>query len=402
MGCCSSCPQGALALSKSSDWLELEPLFEHMTLIDAAWLFRFAKGEVMPECKGVVPAWQQLPLEAKVDVTKLQQVTLHEKLPIGVLSYGWASRAHPDPTGEQLQRLVPMLRAILEQDCGMFGIIWDFMSLPQRGYTTGYDPTHDDRTANQLERFKQGLKGINVWYGHPSVTTLVCDWPMPEGAENAAPIERRGWCIFEKALSSVSKKSSCLLALSKAPASYWNQSGPQKYSLRYLTQVAGGREPPIPPDQFETVLRDGMVREAEERGSGIRFTNGKDATDICIPQYREGFLRLMGRAEALSYDGIGIGDAGLAQLLSALRYAHSAGVPSLATQLNLRGNHAITDAALPGLAATLQEGVMPKLEMLLIDEIGWEPTEGMTKLVTDLKRSRPSLRVEVWDEPDVF
>ncbi|CAK0834329.1 unnamed protein product [Prorocentrum cordatum] len=377
-----------------------------MTLIDAAWLLRFANGEVMPACKGVVPAWQQLPLEAKVDVTKLQQVTLYEKLPIGVLSYGWASRAHPDPTGEQLQRLVPMLRAILEQDCGLdgaiFGIIWDFMSLPQRGYTTGYDPTHDDRTAYELERFKEGLKGINVWYGHPSVTTLVCDWPMPGGAENAAPIERRGWCIFEKALSSVSKRSSCLLTLSRMPASYWDQSRPPKHTLRYLTQAAGGREPPLPPDMFETLLRDGMAREATEKGSGIRFTNGKDATDICIPQYREGFLRLMGRAEALSYDGIGIGDAGVAQLLSALRYAHSAGVPSLATQLNLRSNQAITDAALPGLAATLEEGVMPKLEVLLIDEIGFEPTEGMAKLVTDLKRSRPSLRVDVCDEPAVW
>jgi len=153
---------------------------------------------------------------------------------------------------------------------------------------------------------------------------------------------------------------------------------------------------------FETLLRDGMAREATEKGSGIRFTNGKDATDICIPQYREGFLRLMGRAEALSYDGIGIGDAGVAQLLSALRYAHSAGVPSLATQLNLRSNQAITDAALPGLAATLEEGVMPKLEVLLIDEIGFEPTEGMAKLVTDLKRSRPSLRVDVCDEPAVW
>jgi len=153
---------------------------------------------------------------------------------------------------------------------------------------------------------------------------------------------------------------------------------------------------------FETLLRDGMAREATEKGSGIRFTNGKDATDICIPQYREGFLRLMGRAEALSYDGIGIGDAGVAQLLSALRYAHSAGVPSPATQLNLRSNQAITDAALPGLAATLEEGVMPKLEVLLIDEIGFEPTEGMAKLVTDLKRSRPSLRVDVCDEPAVW
>ena len=66
------------------------------------------------------------------------------------------------------------------------------MSLPQRGYTTGYDPARDDRTPYQLERFGRGLKGINVWYGSVYTTTLVCDWAMPEAAENAAPIDKRG------------------------------------------------------------------------------------------------------------------------------------------------------------------------------------------------------------------
>ena len=31
----------------------------------------------------------------------------------------------------------------------------------------------------------------------PKVTTLVLDVPMPEGCENTADIERRGWCVFE-------------------------------------------------------------------------------------------------------------------------------------------------------------------------------------------------------------
>ena len=66
------------------------------------------------------------------------------------------------------------------------------MSLPQRGYTTGYDPERDDRTPYQLERFGRGLKGIKVWYGSEYTTTLVCDWEMPEAAENAAPIDKRG------------------------------------------------------------------------------------------------------------------------------------------------------------------------------------------------------------------
>ena len=56
-----------------------------------------------------------------------------------------------------------------------------------------------------------------VWYGHPLLTTLVLDTPMPAGAENDAPVERRGWCLFERALSSLTKNSMCCLALSQLP-----------------------------------------------------------------------------------------------------------------------------------------------------------------------------------------
>ena len=56
---------------------------------------------------------------------------------------------------------------------GSWGIVWDFLSLPQRGYTTGYVPdeldgkgkllkSNDDRTEQQLERFRSGLGNINV------------------------------------------------------------------------------------------------------------------------------------------------------------------------------------------------------------------------------------------------
>ena len=70
-------------------------------------------------------------------------------------------------------------------------------------YTSGYVPdelgpdgkiikSNDDRTPYQLKRFGRGLKSINIWYGSMYTTTLVCDWEMPEAAENAAPIDKRG------------------------------------------------------------------------------------------------------------------------------------------------------------------------------------------------------------------
>ena len=57
----------------------------------------------------------------------------------------------------------------------------------------------------------------------------------------------------------------------------------------------------LSPDAFEAMLRKGMAREAAEAGTGFRFTNGKDETSVCIPQYREGFLRLIGEAGMLTF-----------------------------------------------------------------------------------------------------
>jgi hypothetical protein len=206
---------------------ELEPLLAHTTLVDAGWLLKFAEGEAMPERKGVVPPWQLLPPEAKVTLQELRQSTGF--LPVAVLSYGWAAKGHPDPTGAQLRSLVPVLRSMVkwcsDGNALKFGIVWDFMSLPQRGYTAEYDPKRDDRTPYELARFGAGhvsgtsnpglafrrcsplslercflspwvgrLTHINVWYGHMWVFTLVLDLPMPEGSENMAPVDRRGWC----------------------------------------------------------------------------------------------------------------------------------------------------------------------------------------------------------------
>ena len=138
---------------------------------------------------------------------------------------------------------------------------------------------------------------MNVWYGHPHVTTLTCDFEMPAGAENAAPIDRRGWCIFERRLSSVRKNGGCCLTLSQLGA----RRGPYWSDLERACMV--GRLPPQPPDAFESMLREGMAREEAAAGTGFRFTNGKDATSVCIPQYREGFLRLVGGAEMLALLG---------------------------------------------------------------------------------------------------
>lgn len=361
-------------LPESSEWAnwggtELEPLLACTDVIDAAWLLRLANGEVMPEANGVVPAWQQVPPEAKLSLATLRRTTMELKLPVAVLSYGWAAKHHPDPTGTLLSRLKPVLEAMVhscehgvierfpDEKPTAWGIVWDFMSLPQRGYTTGYDAARDDRTTYQLQRFGKGLRSVNVWYGAVFTTTLVCDWPMPDGAENAAPIDRRGWCIFERRLSSVRKHNSCCLALSQLG----ERRGPYWDDLE--TACMAGRLPPQPPDAFESMLREGMAREEAAAGTGFRFTNGKDATAICIPQYREAFLRLMRAEGMLTFGSCAWADAQVAELAAALMYAHTNDATSQADNLALVSNE-LTDAAVPPLAAAITAGALPRLERL--------------------------------------
>ena len=317
-----------------------------------------------------MPAWQQVPPEATVSLEQLRQTTMDIMLPIAVLSYGWASKAHPDSTGEQLRSLIPVLRAMV-QCCkdGMFnggdrrplvwGIVWDFMSLPQRGYTTGYDAKVDDRTPYQVQRFSKGLKAINIWYAAQHVTTLVLDLPMPEGAENAAPVERRGWCLFERQLSSITKHASCCLCLSRLDYT------PDCWA-RLAMECQGARIPPPSPDAFEAEMRAGMAREEIAPGTGFRFTNGKDATNVCIPQYRQAYVRLMRGANKLDYSNCCWGDTEAASLYDALEWAHANDATTSASILGLRYNE-LTDAAVPRLVEVLSAGAIPELKGLYLD-----------------------------------
>ena len=46
---------------------------------------------------------------------------------------------------------------------------------------------------------------------------MILNRPMPAGAQNGAPIERRGWCIFERHMSHLVKMARCTLYLNDMP-----------------------------------------------------------------------------------------------------------------------------------------------------------------------------------------
>ena len=140
-------------------------------------------------------------------------------------------------------------------------------------------------------------------------------------------------CIFERRLSSLVKDDFCYLELSGLQgkkADRWEE-------LRDLCKAT--REAPIPPDMFEEQLKEGVAREEAAEGTGIKFTSGKDLTDVVIPQYEAGFLRLMGEASELSYGSLGWGDEEMVQLAASVAYAHTRGALGLCTFISLGSNN---------------------------------------------------------------
>ena len=94
--------------------------------------------------------------------------------------------------------------------------------------------------------------------------------------------------------------------------------------------------------------------------------NGKDATSICIPQYREAFYRLMSSGGTLNFGFCKWTDAHVKQLAAALQHAHAEGATSQADVLHLDSNQ-LTGAALPILVEMLEVGAVPCLKNLFLD-----------------------------------
>ena len=130
----------------------LEPLLEHTDLVDVNYLI------ALGEAGGVIPRWQDLPDCARINTANVWRLRCWDRnfaLSVLVLSYPWLDRDPPDRLGETLRRILPILRALREKarqygTHGTVGVLWDYMSLPQRPY----------RSEEEGERFKKGLYSI--------------------------------------------------------------------------------------------------------------------------------------------------------------------------------------------------------------------------------------------------
>lgn len=137
---------GDASAARGSAWhrfggSELEPLLRDITLVSVRWLLRLARQEELPQRKGVLPPWHELPLNAEARLDEMRAADLDRGLPIVCVSCPWLTLRHPDPDGRQLRSLVPLLELIVAE-CDRvgpyctWGVLWDVCALPQRGFTT--------------------------------------------------------------------------------------------------------------------------------------------------------------------------------------------------------------------------------------------------------------------------
>jgi len=250
----------------------LTEILENTSLIDAQYLI------ALHEAGGTPTRWQDLPDAAKItkdNVWRLACWGVTFSLPVLIFSYCWLSPDHPDPVGEQLGKVVPILKVLLEQakqfgEHATIGVMQDYMSYPQM-----------PRTAEEERRFEAGLHNeLNLWYSHPYTIVLMIDTEASDVPEhtNRRPYIARGWCSAEMHLSSVVKDGTCLLSMSKFdPNASYNFD-----SLR--NALSANRLSPRSPPAFAEELRTGLA------SGELAFTHNSDS-EIVIKIYEKGFVR---------------------------------------------------------------------------------------------------------------
>ena len=146
---------------------------------------------------------QDLPEAAFWDVAAFKRLTEPDDCMFSIfaLSYRWLTAEHPDPDSFHLSKVVAFLelhKACVAKESGLnvddCAVFWDFGSLFQ-----------PERTHDQKEKFREGLRASNVWYGS-AFTTVLIQSHLPPGF-TATPYTQSGWCFVEATISSVIKDS---------------------------------------------------------------------------------------------------------------------------------------------------------------------------------------------------
>ena len=263
----------------------------------------------------------------------------------------WITAEHPDPEGFHLRTIA----ALLDAFCKYYGgtgennaVFLDFCSLEQA-----------PRSEEAEERFRRGLKAINLIYAH-QVSFVLCLTVMPPGT--ARGYDARGWCFFERLVAGALKQPQYLLDVGKL------QVAPDAVTdwFAEVERVCDvGRRPPLTPAAFEAELRE------------RQFTNGSTDHALVARLYGEFVEEALGAATWLNFKNIGWGDAQAEELAAVLPLcgrvrelnlsrnaigdrgaaALARSLPAGLEALDLSYNHNLTDEGVAALAAALPASV---------------------------------------------
>ena len=299
----------------------------------------------------------------------------------------WLDKEHPDRLGETLRRILPILRACRDKarefgEHATVGVLWDYLSLPQGA----------DRTEAELARFGKGLRcarlsaasasparvrsaapapcflhsslttrllarllrrpclsptlphslalrppsdgrSINEWYVHPFAPVLLVTTPLPTGAEytNRRAYDARGWCFFERRISSVVKEDRMLWDLSL------HEDGKAMTYDNCQTHLKSSRHPFMSPERVARELREGV-----EAGT-LGFTAGLKDLELVSGLYERGFVKAFETFRQsggvnIYYNDLGWGSKEAPILAEALAYAHEHCKPPEAQSLDMENN----------------------------------------------------------------
>jgi hypothetical protein len=235
-------------------------------LLDANWLLSCPDDHKIQRC-------QELPNEAFL--TGDQAVELFWKFGgLVIVSYGWLSKAHPDPHAFHFRTLKHYLNVHsiyfkAAHGLSAVGVFWDYASLPQ-------PDASGKRTPEEKAVFSRGLKAINTLYGsmHNTVVQLK---RMPGKFDSFPHINKtlyddRGWCYFEEVVASIQKYNLQLLNLALVETLL--ETSTNWFEVASAAQAT--RRPPLNPYDF-----------ADELSKRV-FTNGTDF-QIVVEIYSEFF-----------------------------------------------------------------------------------------------------------------
>jgi len=245
-----------------------------LRLLSAEWLLAQGEGYILQRM-------QDLPEEAFLHPKRASEL-FDELYGVIVISYGWLSKKHPDPTGFHMRTILRYLRKHTAQFDWFgyedYGVFWDFASLPQD------HPHGTEKTEQEKATFKKGLGAISLLYGGRKtiviqLTRMPEELQLADGSEvNLTEYAVRGWCFFEATVSGVLKPASSLLDLGAGAAAL--DSADAGWSAVREASTANRQPPLLPKD---------MAVELQKR----RFTNGSD-TELVTEKYGEFFAEAAG------------------------------------------------------------------------------------------------------------